>query len=69
MAQGVAKLQKESVGWCVGERGHRGNWVLHNWVMLKVLSEVIVLIIQWSRSSSGWCVTDGAMYGIGLSAK
>ena len=39
VAQGVAKLQKESVGWCVGERGHRGNWVLRNWAMLKVLNE------------------------------
>ena len=39
VTQGVAKLQKESVGWCVGERGHRGNWVLHNWVMLKVVNE------------------------------
>ena len=33
------------------------------------MSEVIVLIIQWSRSSSGWCVADGAMYGIGLPGK
>ena len=39
VTQGVAKLQKESVGWCVGERGHRGNWVLYNWVMLKVVNE------------------------------
>ena len=39
VAQGVAELQEESVGWCVGEGGHRGNWVLHNGVVLKVLNE------------------------------
>ena len=39
MPEGVAELQKESVGWCVDERGHRGNWVLHNGVMLKVVNQ------------------------------
>ena len=39
MSEGVAELQKESVGWCVDERGHRGNWVLHNGVMLKVVNQ------------------------------
>ena len=39
MTEGVAELQKESVGWCVDERGHRGNWVLHNGVMLKVVNK------------------------------
>ena len=28
-----------------------------------------MLIIQWSKSNSGWCVTDGAKYGMGLFGK
>ena len=39
MSEGVAELQKESVGWCVDERGHRGNWVARDGVMLKVVNQ------------------------------
>ena len=39
MSQCVACLQKKSVGWCIGERRHWGDGILHNGVMLEILNK------------------------------
>ena len=39
VSEGVAYLQKKSVGWCVGECRHWGDGILHNGVMLEILDE------------------------------